>query len=205
MDAASSTFVTWLARNVLPHEPALRHWLQRRARLDMLGLTADDIVQETYARLARMPSTDHIRDPRAYVFRTAYSLLLQEIRRSRVVPIDSMDTSEALDIASQAPSPDMIMEMRQDMQILSQAIDSMPPKCRRVFVLRKLHGYSQREIAEELGITENTVETHLARGIRKLMDFYQSSGIQPPIASDKVNIGGADPDNDKRREAGEGR
>ncbi|MDT9156054.1 sigma-70 region 4 domain-containing protein, partial [Escherichia coli] len=61
-----------------------------------------------------------------------------------------------------------------------------------------VHGYSQREIAEQLGISENTVETHLARGVKKLMDFYQSSGIEPPAASDRLNSG--EIRNGKRRE-----
>ncbi|MGE6696657.1 RNA polymerase sigma factor [Hyphomonas sp. NPDC076900] len=199
MHTPSGEFVTWLARSVIPHEPALRSWLQKRARLDRIGLTADDIIQETYARLTRLASFEHIRDPRAYVFRTAYSVLLQEIRQNRVVSIESIESLEALDLVSQEPSPDRVLEMTQEMRILSLAINSMPKKCRIVFVLRKVHGYSQREISEQLGISENTVETHLARGVKKLMDFYQSSGIEPPAASDRLNSG--EIRNGKRREA----
>lgn len=199
MERPSGDFVAWLARNVIPHEPALRRWLEKRARLERLGLTADDIIQETYARLTRLPSVDHIRDPRAYVFRAAYSILLQEIRQNRVVSFESLESLEALDIVSQSPSPEQITENAQELRILACAINSMPKKCRIVFVLRKVHGYSQREIATQLGISENTVETHLARGVRKLMDFYQSSGIQPPAASDRLNAG--EPRNAKKREA----
>lgn len=199
MERPSGDFVAWLARTVIPHEPALRRWLEKRARLDRLGLTADDIIQETYARLTRLPSVEHIRDSRAYVFRTAYSILLQEIRQNRVVSFESLDSLEALELVSQAPSPDQLAEMAQEMRILSLAIASMPDKCRTVFVLRKVHGYSQREIAAQLGISENTVETHLARGVRKLMDFYQSSGIQPPAASDRLNA--SELGNAKKRQA----
>ncbi len=179
--------MAWLAGNVLPHEPALRRWLTKRARLERIGLTADDIIQETYARLTRLTSVEHIRDPRAYVFRAAYSILLQEIRQNRVVSFESIESLEALDLVSQEPSPDRRVEIAQEMQTLNLAISAMPKKCRIVFVLRKVHGYSQREIAAHLGISENTVETHLARGVRKLMDFYRSSGIQPPAASDRLN------------------
>jgi len=198
MHTPSGEFIAWLARSIIPHEPALRSWLQKRARLDRIGLTADDIIQETYARLTRLASVEHIRDPRAYVFRTAYSILLQEIRQNRVVSIESIESLEELDLVSQEPSPDRVLEMTQEMRILSKAINSMPKKCRIVFVLRKVHGYSQREIAKQLGISENTVETHLARGVKKLMDFYQSSGIEPPAASDRLNSG--EIRNGKRRE-----
>ncbi len=198
MSASTGEFVAWLARNVIPHEPALRSWLQKKARLERIGLTADDIIQETYSRLTQLPSVDHIRDPRAYVFRAAYSILLQELRHSRVVPIESIESLEALDVLSQEPSPERAIELNQEMRLLASAINAMPEKCRNVFVLRKIQGYSQREIAEKLGISENTVETHLARGVKKLMDFYQCSGIQPPAASDRLNAG--ESENGKSRE-----
>lgn len=188
MTKPSREFVIWLARNVLPHEPALRHWLQSKTNLEKLGLTADDIVQETYARLTKLPSVDHVTNPKAYTFRTAHSVLLQEIRRNRVVPIETVESLDSLDLVSQEPSPDRALELQQDMRILASAISSMPKKCRTVFVLRKIHGYSQREIAVQLGISENTVETHLARGVRKLMDYYRSSGISPPTASNDLNL-----------------
>ena len=63
----------WLARNVLPHEPALRAWLSRRP---VDGLDIDDIVQETYARLSTTQSVEDIRNPRTYLITTARSVIL---------------------------------------------------------------------------------------------------------------------------------
>ncbi len=62
----------WLGRHVLPHEAALRHWLRGR-RLG--GLDADDVVQETYARLIAAESVAHIRNARTYMFQTAGSVV----------------------------------------------------------------------------------------------------------------------------------
>ena len=45
-------------------------------------------------------------------------------------------------------------------------INSLPPKCRDVFVLRWIHGLSQRAISEKLNIAVSTVEKHLAKGLR---------------------------------------
>ncbi|MEQ8299044.1 MAG: sigma-70 family RNA polymerase sigma factor [Hyphomonas sp.] len=189
MSAQSNEFIVWLSRHVLPHEPALRHWLQGRAPLHKLGLTADDLVQEAYVRLTQLHSVEHIQNPKAYFFRTAHSILLQEIRKNRVVPIESVVSLDSLDVISHEPTPDQALESRQDMQTFSSAIRTMPKKCRTVFVLKKVHGYSQREIAEKLGISENTVESHLARGIRKLMDYYSGSGISPPNVSEGIGLG----------------
>lgn len=189
MTRASDNRVSWLARNILPHEPALRRWLGRRVRFGGLGLGCDDIVQEAYAKLAAMERVDHILNPRAYLFQTANSILLQEIRRLRVVPIEAMESSEMLQIASAAPSVDREVEGRQELRMVVAMIDLLPAKCREVFLLRKVHGLSQREIASRLNITENTVEKHIALGVRKLMDTYRNGGIQPVAASTAVELG----------------
>jgi RNA polymerase sigma-70 factor (ECF subfamily) len=53
---------------------------------------------------------------------------------------------------------------------LSRALDHLPPRCREVIWLRRVEGMSQREVADQLGITEKTVEKHLAKGMRLLAD-----------------------------------
>ena len=50
--------------------------------------------------------------------------------------------------------------------MLTQAVARLPERCRQVFTLRKVYGLSQKEIAASLDISENTVEQHLAKGVR---------------------------------------
>ena len=50
--------------------------------------------------------------------------------------------------------------------MLTAAVARLPTRCRQVFTLRKVYGLSQKEIAAELNISENTVEQHLAKGMR---------------------------------------
>lgn len=65
MSRVSDERARWLARHVLPHEPALRAWLSTRRVAD---LEVDDIVQETYARLASAESVATVRNARTYAF-----------------------------------------------------------------------------------------------------------------------------------------
>ena len=58
-----------------------------------------------------------------------------------------------------------------------KAIESLPPRCRSVVVLRKLRGLSPREIAEQLGISEGTVHLHGAKGVRRCEEFLRQRGI----------------------------
>src|SRR5690606_11341397 len=93
MGGVSDDRAIWLARHVLPHEPALRAWLARWRLEDLL---VDDIVQETYSVLAAREAVDDIRNPRSYFFQTARSIILMHLRRSRVVSIRAVEDLERM-------------------------------------------------------------------------------------------------------------
>jgi len=179
----------WLSRHVLPHEPALRAWLRHRHSryVDII----DDIVQETYARLASLASVAEVRNPRAYAFQTALSILVSHIRRSRIVSIRAATDVELLAAAAVEPSAEKQMEDLSELQKLAEVIASFPPRCREVFVLRRIEGLSQREVAKRLGLSENTVEHQMSKGIRILMDAFGRGGKAAPDSSK----GGEQPEN----------
>jgi RNA polymerase sigma-70 factor (ECF subfamily) len=68
----------------------------------------------------------------------------------------------------------------QELALLTEAIQSLPARCRQIFTLRKLYGLSQREIAHRLGISESTVSNQLIIGIEKCTDFFAARGAGRP-------------------------
>lgn len=174
----------WLSKFVLPHEPALRAWLRRKR---VVGLDIDDIVQETYARLAAMASVAEVRDPRTYAFQIAHSVIMSYLRRARIVSIRAAADVEELDTAALELSVERGWESRDELQRLSEVIGSLPDKCREVFILRRVEGLSQREVAQRLGLAESTVEKHMARGIKVLMDVFGRGGKVPAGTSSASN------------------
>src|SRR5262245_3099085 len=112
----------WLARFILPHEAALRAWLRRKAAA---GFEVDDIVQETYARLSTIETVDTIRDPKTYLFQTAHSILVSQVRRSRIVPIQAVGHLEAFEMASEEPNPETQTNDHQELQRLAEAIATL--------------------------------------------------------------------------------
>jgi RNA polymerase sigma-70 factor (ECF subfamily) len=56
--------------------------------------------------------------------------------------------------------------------LLKNALASLPARCREVFTLRRLHGLSQREIANRLGISEKTVEAQNSLAMHKCVQFF---------------------------------
>lgn len=163
----------WFLRNILPHEPALRGWLGRRLPV---GLDADDIIQEAYAILADLESVADIRNPRAYLFQVARSVITRHVRRARVVPINTVEDLSQLEQPDDRPSPEQVAIDRDELRRLAQAIGAMPAKTQEAFILRRVEGLSQREISARMAISENTVEKHISRGLRFLIDWFGHGG-----------------------------
>jgi RNA polymerase sigma factor (sigma-70 family) len=161
-----SEIVAWVATRVLPHEADVRRWIARtvRSREDV-----DDVIHEAYCRLASLDDVGHIVNPRAYFFQTARSLVLERIRRTRIVRIEAVAEIEALNIVDDEPSPERVTAARRELERVKRLIEGLPQKCRRVFEMRKIEGLSQKEIARRLGVSENTVEAQAARGLRLVL------------------------------------
>ena len=59
----------------------------------------------------------------------------------------------------------------QEFALFCEAIRQLPPKCRRVFVLKKVYGYSQKEISKEMKLSESTVENHINVGFKRCASY----------------------------------
>lgn len=156
----------WLARHVLPHEPALRGWLRAQfsSRFDL-----DDVVQETWAVMASLDDVTHVLEPRTYLFSVARSVILQQLRRARIVTIESMAEIERVSIDTNQATPEQNAASYQALQHTGKMIAALPARCRQAFMLRKIEGLSQREIAARMKISESTVEKHLSKALRLLL------------------------------------
>jgi RNA polymerase sigma-70 factor (ECF subfamily) len=173
MPSVSDERAIWLARHILPVEPALRAWLRRRRLQDT---EIDDLVQETYAKLIVLESVDAIRDPKSYAFQVAHSIHATRIRRARIVPIQAGADLGDMPIPALDGTPEDILQARDELMELAAALTSLPARCKAAFLLRRLDGLSQRETAQRLGISEKTVENYMTQAIRFLMDRYGRGG-----------------------------
>ena len=164
---------SWLARNVLPHEAAIR---ARLSRLYLNDLDIDDIIQEMYTRILAVPSLEAIRYPRQYAIQTAKSIIIDHIRRSRVVTISLSGSLEQLDIPDPAATVEKHLEFLDEIQEVANALAQLPKRPRETLILRRVEKLSRKETAHRLNISERTVEDHMTRALCMLMDVFGRGG-----------------------------
>ncbi len=123
----------------------------------------EDILQETYIRVSAASEKTEIVNPRSFMLKTAQNLAYNSLSTAyhRRVQIEDFSTSDiellTEDLASQ-------WESSERFQGFCRAVRTLPLQCRRAFILSKIYGLSQQEIADYLEISESTVEKHIAKG-----------------------------------------
>ncbi|HEY5238686.1 MAG TPA: RNA polymerase sigma factor [Rhizomicrobium sp.] len=166
--AAGAGVSHWFVREVLPLEAALMQFLRRSLSN---ASDADDLCQDVYVRVYQA-ALEKIPNPaKPFVFTVARNLLLNRARHEAVVSIEAVADLEALNIVKDEPGTDRWVIAREELRRLEEALTRLTPRCRQAFVLRKIEGLSQREIAQRMGISEKTVERHISDGICALADF----------------------------------
>jgi RNA polymerase sigma-70 factor (ECF subfamily) len=163
---------------------ALRRKLARAVSRIVPSPEIEDIVQETYVRVSQFERVSDIRHPRSFLYRTARNLALDHVKRheSRAVglPDDEEEPGDVLEAGSDICDQ---LAAKQEFEIFCAAVQQLPLQCRRVFVLRKVYGYSQKEIARALDIGESTVEKHIAYGIKRCSSFIAERTEPSEVAS----------------------
>ena len=159
----------WFARELLPHEAALIRFLLRvwPNRHEVHDLRQDIYIRVYEAARQQLPVS-----AKAFLFSTARNLLIDRVRRSRIVTIQSVGDFSALDVLVDELTPERRLTASQEFSLLARAFRRLPLREREVIWLRRVDGLPQKDVAARLGISEKTVETHLRRGIQKLADSF---------------------------------
>jgi len=172
MPAISTARAQWLAIHIMPLEPQLRRWLKRAAPH---ALEADDLIQEAYAKLASLTTVSNITHPKAYLYQTVKHLILDHIRRSKLVSIEAVAEISQSTVLEEGLTPERILSGRQELERLYRAIARLPAACRSVFLMRKFDDMPQKAIAAQLRVSENTVEKRMVRALRMILEDLKTT------------------------------
>jgi RNA polymerase sigma-70 factor (ECF subfamily) len=155
----------WFAREVLVHEAALLRYL---ARVWPNRHDVHDLRQDIYIRVYEAAKTSPPTSPKAFLFSTARNLLIDRVRRSRIVTIKSVGDCTELNVLTDEVTPERQLTAGQELERLARAFRRLPPREREVIWLRRVDELPQKEVAQRLGISEKTVETHLRRAVQTM-------------------------------------
>ena len=159
----------------LENEKALKRFLRRFIR-SREG--ADDLAQEAFLRAFAAETGRPIQAPKAFLFKVARNLALNELAKqssAATEPLGDFEGQEVLEDSSQAAVDDAV-DGRERIRMLARAIAALPPQCAKVFILRKMQGLSQKEIAARLNISVRTVENHVALGLVRCKAYMRAHG-----------------------------
>ena len=146
----------------------LRAWL--RSRFPQIT-DFDDIIQESYARVLAARARHEVRSPKAFFFATARNLAYDHFRKFPVTESNSVGKFDELSVLDETADITETVARNQEIEFMTQAIQSLPERCRQVLTLRNVYGLSHKAIAEQLGISVRTVEAQVATGIKRCTKF----------------------------------
>ncbi|WP_236727306.1 RNA polymerase sigma factor [Novosphingobium resinovorum] len=151
------------------HGGALLRFLRGKAGAD----EAPDLMQEVFTRAAGSDQRHNMANPGGFLRRIAQNLLIDRSRRQCRRPAILVPLQEQGDAVS-LPEQEWGLEAADLLRLYEAAVDAMPPKTRRVFLMHRVDELSYRAIHEQLGISIATVEYHMMKALReiaKVVDF----------------------------------
>jgi|GEM_PF-5302984 len=126
---------------------------------------AEEIVQDSFLSFYQHRGTSFL-NPLGYVKVILKNKVIDYYRRETnqhvVVHIDTVQES------SHKKDPETEFIIKEQDSLLNEAIEHLPKKCGEIFKLRRIDDLSNKEVANRLGLSVNTVEQHMRRAIRLL-------------------------------------
>lgn len=156
--AFDAIFRTWYAPLVrmaesLVHEP----------------MAAEEVVQDVMLELWRRRAVLAVAESlRAYLFQSTRNRALNHLRRRRVERRGEPQVART--VPESAPEADAALGEAELVRAIDAAVGALPPRCREVFELSRVHGLRYTEIASVLEISVKTVEAQMGKALRLLRE-----------------------------------
>lgn len=142
------------------HRAALVRYLQKRARPHV---DVEDVVQETFARMAKRDDLHLVDNPQAYLVHAAANVLKDDARR-RAARMGSDAASFREEVhGAEERSPERVLIAKQAVAELMNVLAELPFRTRAAFVLHRFEQMSHPEIAQRLGVSVSAVEKHMMK------------------------------------------
>lgn len=164
----SAEVKAWFVREILPLEAMLMRFLHKNWRN---ASDVEDLRQEVYAHVLNTAETNIPERPKPFLFATARNVLVDRLRKESIVPIELAADLDLIAVQDDTPGPERTAYARDTLRKLQLALDHLPPRAKEALLLKRVEGLSRKEIAERMGIAEQSVGNHVQRAMLVLADL----------------------------------
>lgn len=133
----------------------------------------EDIVQETFVKSYEAELKQEIKYARSYMLKTAKNLALNHIAKwdnKYGEPIEDF-AQPPVELSSQSTEKEF--ESKERFMQFCRATDALSEPVKKAFILKKVYGLSQKEIAKKMQLSESTIEKHIAKGLLHCFEYME--------------------------------
>lgn len=132
-------------------------WLNRAVRKRFGAQDADDLVQETWLRIAPYQARGEVEHPKSLLLRIATNLVVEEGRRAQRRQRHAAEAMGWTETPSQAETV-----------LIKQLVLGLPQPERDIFLLSRFEGLTNEQIAGRLGVSVKTIERRITRALKQI-------------------------------------
>jgi RNA polymerase sigma factor (sigma-70 family) len=137
----------------------------------------EDIIQETYVRMCKVENKTLIKDSESFMFRTARNLALDYLKRAETRLTSAVDDVDEILLEEYDPTFGQIAS-DEEFGLFCAAIRELPKQSQRAFILKKVYGYSLKEIMLEMDLGQPTVESHIVSATKKCVQYMRNHNVE---------------------------
>lgn len=170
----SKSLTKWAETESLPSHDADVDAFVRDTQADLLNFfrrrvaypqDAADLAQESWSRLMRYRQDQPPASLRSLLFTIAHNVLKNHWRWSSLHRREQPTDFTTVDVVSEMPGVERQWQVRRHLEALEAVVADMPDKRRTVFLLSRVEGLTNVQVARRCGISVKMVEKHLAKAI----------------------------------------
>lgn len=139
---------------------------------------AEELIQNLFFKVwNRREKLTAVDSPQAYLYRMASNLAMDELKRiARQEQL--LNEPRVLELNSEWDnSTEETIYFNESKRLVDDAINSLPPQRQKIFRMSKIQGMNYDEIAEEMGISRNTVKNQLVAAVKYLKNHLGETAI----------------------------
>ncbi len=140
-----------------------------------------DVVQEVFLKLwLSRHKLVEITDPHLYIYRIAYNCSFDHLRQEQAQERAKAQLGVETELQAQDENGQAVVDFRETTRLIVQAVNSLPSRSREIYQLNRMQGLKPQAIADQLGISVQSVRNSLTRSAQHIRDYLELQGISLP-------------------------